>query len=256
MYPGYPGGYPQPGYSQPGYPAAGGYPGAPSAAPVPGYPGAAPPGYPGAAPPGYPGAAGGGYPSASPAGAPPAWIQQYGPPAPSGAPGSSEGAIEALQQWFFSVDKDRSGQITAVELAEFRGTFLPTNLGLDLADKLVRVFDKDRTNAVEFNEFVLLFRFLEAMHKAFVDADRDRSQTLEAGEIHQAFQNSGFTMLDRKAIDALFRKYDLQRVGSVSLNGFLAMAADVAIIRTKFEAFAKGQPQVSLGLSQIIEIIS
>jgi Ca2+-binding EF-hand superfamily protein len=47
---------------------------------------------------------------------------------------------QEAQAWFAAIDRDRSGSITANEIAAC--TFANTPLGWDTASKLVRVFDK------------------------------------------------------------------------------------------------------------------
>merc|ERR1712137_1070474 len=59
--------------------------------------------------------------------------------------------MNKLRAWFASVDSDRSGSISHVELA--RLTFGGFPLGLDIAIKLVKVFDRDRSGTIEFYEY-------------------------------------------------------------------------------------------------------
>lgn len=50
--------------------------------------------------------------------------------------------MQQLQQWFQTVDRDRSGTVEAEELSGL--TFDGRPLGLVAASRLIRVFDKDR----------------------------------------------------------------------------------------------------------------
>jgi len=190
--PGY--GQPPPGYGQPppGY-----------GQPPPGY-GTAPPGY-GQPPPGYgqpppgygqppPGYGGGGAP-------------QYG----TGSVGAShyfnmlsQQEIQVLQQQFNNVDRDRSGQISAAELASV--ALDGVKFSLDTAQLLVRVFDKDKSGQVAFNEFGALVKFISSMKQAFQAYDRDRSGTIELHEVQQAVQQGGF-QLSPQTLQTVYGKF-------------------------------------------------
>lgn len=62
--------------------------------------------------------------------------------------------IQELQMWFRSVDRDNSGSITAHELQMV--TFGGFPLGMDIAIKLVKVFDKDRSGTIGEYPFAAL----------------------------------------------------------------------------------------------------
>ena len=163
---------------------------------------------------------------------------------------------ETIKQWFYSVDTDRSGTISEVELAKFQGPGMDRPMGPALAWKMIRVFDKDKTSSIDLNEFVTVHRFLAAMWQAFAASDKDRSRSLDAAEIHDALRQSGFTMLQPHAVAALFAKYDAARRGAIDFNGFLSIAADVALIRTKFESMARGQPYINANLDILLQLVS
>lgn len=135
------------------------------------------------------------------------------------------------QAWFQNVDKDRSGTITATELATF--SFAGKLLGLDSAKRLIKVFDKDYSGSIDFYEFVSLHAFLRNMQAIFVAADRDRSGFLDAQEIFNALTQSGF-QLSYPTVQAICAKYDTMKKG-VSLDGFLQVSAHLASVRTIFE---------------------
>jgi len=244
-----------------GYPPAGG-----------GYP---PSGYPPAGG-GYP-PAGGGYPPAGggypPAGYPPTYGGAPGAPAPSfaGHPSHPTASFQGhwyasyynqiqqpqmaeMRRWFDSVDRDRSNSISADELQNLAFNGRP--IGFDIAHKLVAVFDKDRSGSIDFTEYATLHSFLTSMQQAFSSADTDRSGTLDAREIHTALRNSGFHVLDFNAVNSLFRKYN-KRGHGVDFASFLAIAADVALLRSRFEvADTDRDGWVRINLNNLIEMTS
>ena len=169
---------------------------------------------------------------------------------------AAPGVDETVRQWFLSVDRDRSGTISEEELGLFQGPGMERPLGQVLALKMIRIFDKDRTSSIELTEFVLVHRFLGAMWQSFATADKDRSRALDPREIHEALASAGFTMLQPHAVQALFRKYDVSRRGQIDFNAFLGMAADIALIRTKFEAVARGQQYIPATLDTLLQLVS
>lgn len=112
--------------------------------------------------------------------------------------------MQTLKAWFESVDKDRSGQINATELAQVQFGGKP--LGPETAAKFIKVYDRDNTKSIDFNEYVALHQMLEKLSNAFFSADADRSGTLDSREIYNAIQQAGFQGLSPQTIDAFGRK--------------------------------------------------
>jgi len=235
--------------SQPGgYPSTGSYPGTATGGYAPqgvnsnpyasqtGYPGGAQ-GYPsrGANPTGYPGGTPSGYPPTVQPGA-------YGaqPPKPA-APLTGWAAsyynqvtpqeMQTCRQWFDSVDRDRSGSVSAQELALVQFNGRP--LGLGVAQKLIKVFDKDHSGSIDFNEYVALHKFLMTMQTAFFAADQDRSGLIDAREIHTALQQARFS-LSLQTVQAITKKFD-QTGRGIDFPTFLFVTAHLAHIRSIFE---------------------
>eukprot|EP01091_Cochliopodium_minus_P019845 TRINITY_DN846_c0_g1_i1.p1 TRINITY_DN846_c0_g1~~TRINITY_DN846_c0_g1_i1.p1 ORF type:complete len:144 (-),score=39.69 TRINITY_DN846_c0_g1_i1:319-750(-) len=70
-----------------------------------------------------------------------------------------------ITSWFQSIDRDRSGSITANEIQHC--TFGQLPLGFEVAQKLVRVFDKDKSGTIDFYEYAAMHKFLALMQGAF-----------------------------------------------------------------------------------------
>jgi len=176
----------------PGAPPGGGYGGhggGAGYAPPPGGPG----GY-GAPPPPGGGYNPGGYGDARPGG--------YGAPAmhaggfapPGGAQGPPPGADPQLWNWFTSVDTDRSGAITAQELerALINGDWTPFDL--DTVKLLMTIFDTDRSGTIGFNEFAGLWKYIKDWQNVFKHFDRDRSGSIDGGELRDALAQFGYNL--------------------------------------------------------------
>ncbi|KAJ7076676.1 hypothetical protein B0H15DRAFT_863506 [Mycena belliarum] len=180
------------GYAPPhgGPPAHGGY-----GAPPPGGPG----GY-GAPPPGGPGGygpPGGGYGAGGHAGG-------FGPAV--GGHGPPPGADPQLWNWFTSVDTDRSGAITATELerALINGDWTPFDL--DTVKLLMTIFDTDRSGTIGFNEFAGLWKYIKDWQNVFKHFDRDRSGSIDLGELRDALAQFGYN-LSPTTLGLVQRKY-------------------------------------------------
>jgi Ca2+-binding EF-hand superfamily protein len=159
--------------------------------------------------------------------------------------------LAQLQQWFASVDRDRSGHITANELGSFQ--ISGRVLGLDTARQLIKVFDRDYSGSVDFNEFATLNQFILKMQSAFQNADRDRSGYLDATEIHGALTGAGF-QLSLPTVQAITTKFAIPQKG-VTFDAFLQLCAHLATVRSIFEwNDAQRTGRVSLSYDQLAHI--
>jgi len=200
-------------YGSYGAPPGGGYGGPPASG---GY-GAPPAGGYGAPPTGGYGApTGGGF------GSPPGGGGGYGSPpggysaapaysggfaAQGGNRGAPPGADPTLWNWFSAVDTDRSGAITATELerALINGDWTPFDL--DTVKLLMSIFDTDRNGTIGFNEFTGLWKYVKDWQNVFKHFDRDRSGTIDSGELRDALAQFGYN-LSPPLIDLVQKKYD------------------------------------------------
>jgi len=138
--------------------------------------------------------------------------------------------MQSLQQWFRSVDRDNSGTVQTQELAGIQFDGKP--LGTQVATKLVKVFDKDQSGAIDFNEYVALQRFLELMQRAFLAAVGEGS-TISPKDILTATGQAGFE-LSITTIEAAVRKFDPTCRG-LDFPSFLYICAHFAHCRSIFE---------------------
>jgi Ca2+-binding EF-hand superfamily protein len=117
-----------------------------------------------------------------------------------------------LWNWFSSVDSDRSGAITAQELerALINGDWTPFDL--DTVKLLMLIFDTDRSGTIGFNEFSGLWKYIKDWQNVFKHFDRDRSGTIDGGELRDALAQFGFN-LSPPLLDLVQKKYANQTVG-------------------------------------------
>ncbi|KAK4703368.1 ATP-dependent DNA helicase PIF1, partial [Phenoliferia sp. Uapishka_3] len=157
--------------------------------------GAPPPGQYGAPPPGQyppPGQQGGYGQQNQGYGAPPQQRGQEGP--------------DQLRMWFNSVDLDRSGAISQIELKQalVNGDWTP--FSDETIKMLLAMFDVDRSGTIGFNEFSGLWQYIKEWQGIFRNFDRDRSGSIDANELGAALQSFGYP-LPPQIVQTLEKKY-------------------------------------------------
>ncbi|KDQ56332.1 hypothetical protein JAAARDRAFT_158370 [Jaapia argillacea MUCL 33604] len=168
--------------------------------------------------------ASGGYGAHPPSGGygatPPSYGAQRGPggfnaPPPAGPP---PGADPQLWNWFAAVDADRSGSISVFELekALVNGDWTPFDL--DTVKLLMSIFDTDRSGTITFNEFAGLWKYIKDWQNVFRHFDRDRSGSVDSGELQEALRQFGFN-LSPPLLALVEKKYDVFKATGVAGPG-------------------------------------
>ncbi|XP_030645407.1 peflin [Chanos chanos] len=259
------------GYGGPGnnYPQQHPPPGAPyGAGPSPGgpaggqYGGSAPPGgapYGGATAPPPGGHYGGGAAPGAPYGSygPPGAGGQYGPGA-GGAPGGPgapyggygqphgtpyghhphgnvpPGVNPEAQQWFQSVDTDRSGYINLKELKQALVNSNNSSFNDETCLMMLNMFDKTKTGRMDLFGFSALWTFLQQWRALFQQFDRDRSGSINSNEMHQALSQLGYN-LSPQFIQTLVNRFSPRgRQGAMYLDRFIHVCTQLASMTEAF----------------------
>ncbi len=144
--------------------------------------------------------------------------------------------MTTLQAWFNSVDKDRSGKISAQELAQMVFPGAPGSsslagrpIGLEVANKIIPIFDSAGVREISFFEYAALFEFCTQLQTAFQAADRNRTNKLGAAEVGQALSQAALP-IGAAAVEQLVRA----RGGALDLGAFLNMALEAAEVKQHF----------------------
>jgi len=123
------------------------------------------------------------------------------------------------------------GSITATELGQLNFNNVP--LGVELARRLLGVFDKDRSGTISFQEYASLQQYLNTLKSAFYGSNPSKF-TITSGEIIQVLQRLGFS-ISPTAIQIIIQKFDAQRRGALSWDQYMNMCAHLAFVRSVFE---------------------
>jgi len=144
-----------------------------------------------------------------------------------------------MRNWFAAVDRDRSGTITASELATMQ--FGGKTFSINTAKMLLSVFDQDRSGNIGFFEYCALHKFISGMHVAFLAHDRDRSGRLDVREVCDALSQGGFrfTLPTIQAVMNRFQRrnasYAAPPDAGLDFETFLQMCAYLGQVKSTFE---------------------
>lgn len=156
-----------------------------------------------------------------------------------------------LVQWFQTVDTDRSGHVSAKELQRALAMG-QLHFSLALCARMIRLYDRDNSGTIDFNEFQQLHGFLMGSHASFHHFDQDRSGSLSPHEVYQALQHAGFR-LDQPAFNAMFSAWDPDRSGTLGMDEFIAMCVFMQSLTKVFGAFdAQRTGTVTLTFNQMV----
>ncbi|KAI1728351.1 EF-hand domain pair domain-containing protein [Ditylenchus destructor] len=138
-----------------------------------------------------------------------------------------------LQNIFSSVDKDRSGRISADELqkALSNGTYLPFNP--ETCRLMIGMFDKDGDGAINFTEFTALWNYINDWTNCFRSFDRDNSGNIDKGELVSALTQFGYRLSDH-FINLLLRKFDRTHTGRIIFDDFIQLCVVLQTLTASF----------------------
>ena len=111
-----------------------------------------------------------------------------------GRPGGQGQGQDDIRSWFTSVDSDRSGQISPLELQQALVNGNMSKFSEETCKMMISMFDANKSGTIDMNEFGQLFSYVQQWRGIFMGFDRDRSGSIEAGEFTQALAQMGFNL--------------------------------------------------------------
>nr|XP_054920540.1 programmed cell death protein 6-like [Dermacentor andersoni] len=144
--------------------------------------------------------------------------------------------VNYLRHIFDNVDKDRSGRVDAVELQQClsNGSWKPFNP--ETVRMMISIFDRSRVGTVSFDEFVSLWKYIDAWLRCFKDFDKDCSGSIDRNELRDALTSFGYR-LSGEAVDLLLRKYDRERKGSINFDDYILCCISLQTITNAFKSY-------------------
>mmetsp|Transcript_10974 Transcript_10974/g.17945 ORF Transcript_10974/g.17945 Transcript_10974/m.17945 type:complete len:226 (-) Transcript_10974:5-682(-) len=159
------------------------------------------------------------------------------PSAPSAPPPHFSDPKQAqLWQWFSAVDRDRSGQITVLELqnALMNGNWTPFRE--DTVRLMIHMFDRDGSGTIGFDEFGALWKYITDWKQCFDGFDRDRSGTIDFRELQTALTSFGYN-LSQQFYGLLLRKFDRKGSGHIDFDAFIKLCVQLRSMTNQFQAY-------------------
>ncbi|KPA76363.1 programmed cell death 6 protein-like protein [Leptomonas pyrrhocoris] len=137
-----------------------------------------------------------------------------------------------LLQWFRAVDLDGNGSISVPELnASLSSAGVPFSLAT--TEKLLQMYDKDKNGEITFNEYQDLHQFIMSMKNGFRQRDTTGDGRLDGNEVRAALTASGY-QLSEQTFQALMRKFDRQRRGSLGFDDYVELSIFISKVRNVF----------------------
>ncbi|CAI8034746.1 Peflin [Geodia barretti] len=136
-------------------------------------------------------------PSAAASGAQPFPPSYSLPPAPqpaTEAAGPPPGVNPELWGWFQSVDADKSGKISAMELRQALVNSNWSHFNQETCRLLIGMFDQNRDGTIDVYEFAALWKYIQEWRQCFDRFDKDRSGNIDASELQQALNSFGYRL--------------------------------------------------------------
>ena len=112
------------------------------------------------------------------------------------------------------------------------------------AERVMRMFDRDRSGGLSFMEFKEAHQFIKSMSDGFKARDRDNSGVLEGHEVRAALQASGY-QLQEGTFQIMMKKFDHEQVGGLRFDDYIALSIQLGTVRNVF-AFYDRQRQGSV----------
>lgn len=140
-----------------------------------------------------------------------------------------------VERWFDAIDTDHDGSITTVELNAALSSS-SQRFSYATTEKLLRMFDKDCSGTITMDEFGELHKFIESMVKGFRQRDTSGDGRLDGNEVRAALSDSGYR-LSENTFQAMMRKFDRQKRGSLGLDDYIELSIFISKARNVFSFY-------------------
>ncbi|ESO11096.1 hypothetical protein HELRODRAFT_109312 [Helobdella robusta] len=160
-----------------------------------------------------------------------------------------------LWQVFQSVDRDRSGTITAVELGQAlsNGTWTPFNP--ETVRLMIGMFDRNNNGTIDFQEFAGLWKYVTDWQQCFKGFDRDNSGSIDQAELKQALTTFGYRFSDQ-FISLLVRKFDRQGRNTIAFDDFIQCCVVLQTLTSSFRQFDTDMDGwITIGYEQFLNLV-
>lgn len=146
----------------------------------------------------------------------------------------SQQELGQLQNWFQSVDIDRAGRISAIPITTLQ--FGGRNLDINTAQKAIRIFDKDGTRLLTFQDFACLYKFVGYVAISFQKQDVNKAGALDVNAVARAVSelNLGVSYPN---IQAYHKKFAGDVNKPLAQPQYMSMVIELALIKSRMELY-------------------
>merc|ERR1712110_145318 len=141
-----------------------------------------------------------------------------------------------ISQWFHTVDKDRSGRLSADQLQQVLRNNNYSTFDIQVVHLMIGMFDRDNTRTINVNEFCDLWKYLGQWRQTFDRFDVDRSGNISKSELDEALRTMGYSFTSQFS-DVLFKKFDYRKSGSLQFDGFVHSVILIQRLTTAFQGY-------------------
>ena len=163
----------------------------------------------------------------------------------------------ALQQWFNSVDTDRTGRVSTDELQKALAMG-GLNFSMRLTASLVRMHDVNNSMSLDFHEFCAMQNYLTKLQQTFSQTAMGATQ-LNLQQVQMALRALGFE-LDMQPDGAFYKivaSYDFSKTGAIGLDAFIALCIQLRNAQKMFNLFDQQRTgRVTMDFNQLIWTIA
>ncbi|OQV12212.1 putative Iron-sulfur cluster assembly 2-like protein, mitochondrial [Hypsibius exemplaris] len=132
-----------------------------------------------------------------------------------------------MRSWFTAVDENDDGFITKPELQQALLNDNWSTFSMDTIDMILKMFDKDFNNRIDFDEFSKIKTYVTQWKTVFDRYDTDRSGSIDVREIRQAFAGMGHAV-SLEFCEKLCRRFCQKTPGKMNLDAFIYVCATVS----------------------------
>ncbi|CAG9861718.1 unnamed protein product [Phyllotreta striolata] len=173
--------------------------------------------------------------------------QEFLPPAP-------QTINPAIQKWFQTVDRDRSGEINWEELQSALVNAQGEHFSSIACKMMISMFDADRTGTITINEFQQLYTYINQWLVVFKNYDRNGSGSIEEMELAQALQQMGFRF-SNDFVKFLINRSDFKTHSKISVDQFIVICVQIQKFTEAFKARdTHFRGSITVGFEEFIKI--
>lgn len=166
-----------------------------------------------------------------------------------------DGITPEVQQWFNTIDRDRSGRINAKELqaALFNGP--GKHFAEGVCHLMINIFNRNRNGTIDVTEFQELLNYINNWMSVFRIYDKDDTGFIEEAELSLAVQQMGFRF-SMEFFKVVVAKSDTLNHKQISSDQFIAFCVQLQRFTDIFRMKDKEQKgMIYIGFEDFLKVI-